>query len=129
MQYTCRESTGPYELSSRFLKKLLAREIATPLTELFNYSLQLGVIPSAWKQSHITPIYKGGVNDDPSNYRPISVVPVIAKILEKIVFTHTVTCIFGGTHAINLLHSHQGAYRSGKSTEDILLLHGNRSNS
>ena len=43
------------------------------------------MFPAAWKQSNITPFHKGGPEDDSSNYRPISVVWVIAKILEKIV--------------------------------------------
>ena len=46
------------------------------LTDLFNYSLQYKVMPLAWKESHITPIYKGDAPDDPSNYRPNAVVPV-----------------------------------------------------
>ena len=75
-------------------------------------------MPLAWKRSHITPVYKGGVPDDPSNYRPIAVVPVVAKILEKIVTTQLSMFL----ELNNLLHPHQGAYRCGKSTEDILLL-------
>ena len=72
-------------------------------------------MPLAWKRSHITPVYKGGVPDDPSNYHPIAVVPVVAKILEKIVATQL-------SMYINLLHPHQGTYHCGKSTEDILQL-------
>ena len=112
-----RKSTGPDDLSSRFLKEV-ASEIAEPLTSLFNYSLQEKVVPTAWKRSHITPVHKGGASDDPSNYRPIAVVPVVAKVLEKIVSTQLSMYL----ERNNLLHPHQGAYRSGKSTEDILLL-------
>ena len=75
-------------------------------------------MPLAWKRSHITPVYKGGAPDDPSNYRPIAVVPVVAKILEKTVATQLSMYL----EQNNLLHPHQGAYRCGKSTEDILLL-------
>ena len=75
-------------------------------------------MPSEWKRSHITPIYKGGPPDDPSNFRPISVVPVLAKILEKIV-SDQLNIYLEDNH---LLHPHQGAYRSGKSTQDILLV-------
>ena len=112
-----RKSTGPDQLSSRFLKEV-ASEVVVPLTNLFNYSLQHKVVPLAWKRSHITPVYKGGAPDDPSNYRPIAVVPVVAKILEKIVATQLSMFL----ELNNLLHPHQGAYRCGKSTEDILLL-------
>ena len=110
-----RKSAGPDNLSARFLKDI-AHEIAAPLTSLFNFSLQHGTFPAAWKQSNITPIYKGGPVDDPSNYRPISVVSVIAKILEKIVSVQ----LSGYLETNHLFHPHQGAYRSGKSTEDIL---------
>ena len=72
------------------------------LTSLFNFSLQHGIFPVAWKQLNITPIYKGGPEDDPSNYCPISVVWVIAKILEKIVSVQ----LSGSNH---LFHPHQGS--------------------
>ena len=54
------KSTGPDQLSSRFLKEV-AGEVIVPLTNLFNYSLQHTVVPLAWKRSHITPVFKGAV--------------------------------------------------------------------
>ena len=75
-------------------------------------------MPLAWKRSHITPVFKGGAPNDPSNYRPIAVVPVVAKILERIVATQLSVYLEWN----NLLHPHQGVYCCGKSTEDILLL-------
>ena len=109
-----RKSAGPDGLSARFLKEI-AYEIAAPLTSLFNFSLRHGTFPAAWKQSNITPIHKGGPVDDPSNYRPISVIPVI---VEKIVSVQLSSYL----ETNHLFHPHQGAYRSGKSTEDILQL-------
>ena len=47
---------------------------------MFNKSLSLGRIPSEWKISYITPIYKDG---DPGNYRPISLLSLLSKILDK----------------------------------------------
>ena len=70
------------------------------------------------ENSHITPLHKGGTEDDPTNYRPIAVVSIIAKILEKIVATQ-LSIYF---ESREVLHPHQGAYRRGKSTEDILLV-------
>ena len=75
-----KKSIGPDGLSARFLKSVMC-EIAVPLTKLFNESLKAGVFPSQWKRSHITPVHKGGATSDPGNFRPISVVPVLAKIL------------------------------------------------
>jgi len=57
-----------------FLREV-ANEIAEPLTKLYNESLHTGIIPKDWKQSHITPIHKGGSTGNPSNYHPIAVVP------------------------------------------------------
>ena len=44
-------------------------------------------MPSAWKRSHITSVHKGGATDNPSNYRPIAVIPVVAKVLKKVFST------------------------------------------
>ena len=111
------KSTGPDGLSARYLKEI-AVEIVTPLIHLYNMSLKGGIIPQDWKQSHISPVHKGGNFDDPSIYRPISVVSVVAKVLEKIVSDQL--SLYLENH--KLLHPHQGAYWHGKSTEDILLV-------
>ena len=79
-----KKSTGPDGLSARFLKAF-SNEISVSLCKIFNDSLKAGAFPSQWKQSHITPVHKGGAPSDPGNFRPISVVPILAKILEKIV--------------------------------------------
>ena len=111
------KSTGPDGLSARFLKAI-SNEIAKPLAQLYNDSLHSGIVPSDWKRSQIAPLHKGGAEDDPTNYRPIAVVSIIAKILEKIVATQ----LSDYFESNNLIHPHQGAYRHGKSTEDILLV-------
>jgi len=66
----------------------------------------------------LTPVHKGGPTSDPENYRPISVVPVLAKILERIVSTQ----LSNYFERHSLLLPHQGAYLCGKSTEHILLV-------
>ena len=78
------------------------------MARLYNGSLCSGVIPSDWKRSHITPVHKGGADDDPTNYRPIAcaVVSIIAKILEKIAATQLSDCF----ESNELLYPHQGAY-------------------
>ena len=71
-------------ISSRLLK-LTAPSVARSLTQLFNYSLQTGEIPSEWKSANITPVLKKGRKEDVNNYRPISVLPIVAKVFERIV--------------------------------------------
>jgi len=111
-----RKATGPDGISACFLKSV-AEEIAYPLTYTFNLSIQSGAIPSAWKQSNITPVHKGGSCDDPGNFQPISVVPVTAKLLEKLISTQFREYL----EDRRLLHDHQGAYRCGRSADQILL--------
>ena len=80
------KATGPDGLSACFLKEI-SNEIVEPLTALYNESLWTGVIPLEWKKSHITPVHKGDSTDDATNYRPIAVVSVVVKVLEKLVAT------------------------------------------
>lgn len=61
-----------------------AEVLAPSLCLLFNLSLQCKRLPADWKSARVTPVYKGkGSTDEPENYRPISIVSHIAKILEK----------------------------------------------
>jgi len=80
-----RKSTGPDGLSTLFLKQV-AVEIAEPLACIYNKSLSTGSVPADWKKSNVTPVHKSGNTDDPGNYHPISVVPIVAKVLEKKLF-------------------------------------------
>ena len=79
-------------------------------------SIRSGSIPRAWKQSNASPIYKGGSCDDRGNLRPISVVPIIAKVLEKLVVNQLLS--YYETH--HLLHDIEGAYHCGRSSDQIL---------
>jgi len=56
------------------------------LNELINYSFRIGSIPDAMKIACITPIHKSGDSTETDNYRPISVIPLFAKILEKCMY-------------------------------------------
>ena len=79
------KASGIKEISSYFLKKSL-KCLSMQFTKLINKILETGVIPLEWKHGMITPIYKNtGKKDDPNNFRPISVLPATAKIMEKII--------------------------------------------
>ena len=56
--------------------------IVEPLTHIVNLSLKTGIVPSLCKQARVTPIHKTGAKDDPNNYRPISILPFIGKLIE-----------------------------------------------
>ena len=55
------------------------------IVELFNLSFGLGEIPDAWKIAKVTPLPKAGKSNDVSNLRPISLLPLPSKLIEKIV--------------------------------------------
>ena len=112
-----KKSVGPDGLSARFLKEV-SDEIVDPLTKLFNKSLQTGVFPNEWKHCNVTPVHKGGASDIPGNYRPISVVPVVAKVLERMV-AQQLHIYFEDCHGLTPF---QCAYQKGKSTEQLLLI-------
>ena len=65
------------------LLKLAAPFITKPLTHLFNSSISTSIIPLDWKRARVTPVYKSGQKDQVCNYRPISVLCHVMKILEK----------------------------------------------
>ena len=69
-------------MSPKFLK-ILSTEISETLSNIFNESFALEVFPDHMKLAMITPIFKGGSMLDVSNYRPVSVLPTISKVLEN----------------------------------------------
>ena len=62
-----------------------ASVISEPLASLFSKSMHEASVPSLFKQAAVVPIYKGRDRSDPSNYRPVSLTPILMKIMEKIV--------------------------------------------
>jgi exonuclease III len=80
----CSKGAGPDEIPSIFLKNC-ARELASPLTVLFNLSLKFGYFPSIWKFSHVIPVFKSGSKDNIENYRGISILSCVPKLFESIV--------------------------------------------
>ena len=76
------KATGLDELSAKFLKKS-TDIIAEPLTKIFNLSISTGIFPENFKKAKDIPGFKKGEKSDKSNYRPISVLSLLSKIIEK----------------------------------------------
>ena len=76
------KATGADGISTRMLKAT-ATCISKSLSDLFNKSLITGTLPTAWKFARVVPIPKSGSSKDSANYRPISILTVISKLLEK----------------------------------------------
>ena len=78
------KSFGTDNISSYFLKLALPF-IENSLAFLFNTSMETSRFPDSWKVARVTPIFKNGDKTDKSNHRPISVLPVILGLFEKLV--------------------------------------------
>jgi hypothetical protein len=78
------KAAGPDGMHPRVLKEL-APVISTPLSIVFNKSLEAGQLPQIWKEATVTPLHKKGSKKTPGNYRPISLTSVVGKLLESLV--------------------------------------------
>ena len=87
------------------------------LTHLFNLTILNCQLPDDFKIARVTPIYKGkGTIDDPGNYRPISVVSIITKLLESAIKTQLMNYLI--TH--DIISNSQFAYMKHRSTQSAL---------
>jgi hypothetical protein len=94
-----------------------SNEICTPLAHIFNLSLNQGIFPSKLKTSRTVPIFKSGNSELCDNYRPISLLSSLSKVLEKIVSIQLVNHL----ELNNLLYEHQYGFQPKKSTEHNLI--------
>ena len=87
--------------------------IAPFITKLFNDCIQQGIFPDAYKVAQVVPLFKGGDKGDRNDYRPISLLPALGKLLEKIISVRVVKFF----DAYNLFSPHQFGFRANFSTE------------
>lgn len=91
--------------------------VAPVLSKLFNYSIKEGVFPSILKRAQIIPIHKSGPRNDISNYRPISLLPTMSKIFEKLM-----NCRFAHYLESNkIFTNNQFGFRKGRCTSDAIV--------
>ena len=109
--FSPKKSTGHDGISSYFIKNV-GRDIALPISVLINKSLCEGYVPDMLKIAKVISIYKSKSKDSFSNYRPISLLPSISKILEKIVHKRTYTFL---SHC-NIFSKTQYGFRENHST-------------
>ena len=109
------KATSPDGVSNRLLHEI-AREVSLPVTSLFNYSLNCGVVPDCFKESHVCPILKGGGPAIAFNYRPVSLLSNLDKSLERLIFKH----IYNHFPENNIITFFQSGFISGDSTVNQL---------
>ena len=109
--------SGPDGVAPMILKKI-SISLVSPLTFLFNQSLQCGRLPYIWKRSHVTPVYKNkGSMSEVSNFRPISLTCVLCKMMEKILVKHMHNYVL--EH--HIITKHQSGFQPKDSTVYQLL--------
>ena len=107
-----KKATGVDGIPSRLLKDG-ADVLTYPLTVLFNLSVQQCKIPGEWKKAKVTPLYKNGAKSDPKNFRPISVLPIVSKVHERLIHNQLASYFDEN----NLLCRSQSGFRKKHSTE------------
>ena len=105
-----KSSSGFDNISNITLKKLKST-IVPPLTKIVNLSLATGVFPEKMKHADVVPLYKNKSRKEVTNYRPISLLLTLSKILEKVMYTRTyrflndTNQIFGSQYGFRTRHS------------------------
>jgi hypothetical protein len=97
---------------SNYVIKYISKEISFPLAVIINRLFNTGVFPDCLKITVTVPIYKKGNKSDPNNYRPISLIPIVSKIVEICIHKQIVTYF----ETNNLLTTAQFGFRSKLST-------------
>ena len=110
------KSCGPDDVTP-YMLKFTASSISLPITMLFNMSISLGCVPLQWKEARITPVPKISKPLSPSHFRPISLLSILSKLLEKHI--HSLMC--DHLNRFNLLSDQQWGFRPGRSTVTALL--------
>ena len=108
--------TDPLGMFPLFLKET-SKVLAPKLSAVFRRLLRSGSFPKCWRVANITPIPKGPPSARVSNYRPISITPLLSKVFEHLVSTRLSSFL----ERSSLLSPNQFAYRKNLGTTDALL--------
>ena len=107
-----KKSSG-YDCISNSIIKGTNQVIAPYLETLYNSCIYHGIFPDAFKIAQVIPLFKGGDKQECRNYRPISLLPTLGKLLEKILSMRLTSHL----NANNILSKHQFGFRKNHSTE------------
>ena len=109
------KSAGIDNLTGKFLKEG-APVLASPITDLVNLSISLSLFPDDCKIAKLKPLYKKEAKTKPKNYRSISLLPLLSKIIERIIHNQTQEFLDKN----NILYKYQSGFRKHHSTDTCL---------
>ncbi len=109
------KSKGHDEINMSFIKDI-GSCVAELISILINKSLETGHVPTDLKIAKIIPVYKAKEHNLFTNYRPISLLPILSKILEKVMHSRVYSCLKKN----NILYKHQYGFQKGCSTIDAV---------
>ena len=110
------KAIGPDFINPRLLKEGCPI-LKAPLCRLFNMSIAIGKFPNTWKLANVTPVFKKDCPSKVTNYRPISLISVLGKVMERCVYKH----IYNFLIQNNVLTSNQSGFTPGDSAINQLL--------
>ena len=111
-----KKAHGWDEMSGRMIK-ICDWTLVVPLKLIFEACLVHGIFPETWKRANVVPVHKKNCKNLKENYRPISLLPLFGKILEKLIFD----TVYEHLNSNNLLNPNQSGFRLGDSTINQLL--------
>ena len=116
-QLNSSKSLGPFSIPVKLLK-ILKEYLAKSLEVLFNCSFATGVVPMSFKLARVIPIFKKGSQTCVSNYRPISLLSIFNKLLEKLMYKRLISYI----EKKDILSKAQFGFRAKHSTSQAVSL-------
>ena len=110
------KSSGLDEVDT-YIVKLIAGDILPALTHVINLSIKEASFPTSWKRSKVIPLLKKGDKLDPKNYRPVALLPILSKVLERAIFLQLIQYL----NTNSILHPNHHGSRRGHSTTTALI--------
>ena len=102
------KAVGPDCISHKMLKETIF-SVSTPFCFLFNRSLKESLFPTQWKIANVLLLFKKGDPSELSNYRPVSLLSCVGKIMERVVFKY----VHNYFHSNNLFYKYQAGFLPG----------------
>ena len=116
-KFNSNKASGPCSIPAKLLK-ILKNILSYPLSYLCNLSFSEGTVPDLIKIARVIPVYKSSSHTDMSNYRPISLLSIFHKLLEKLMHKRLINFL----NKNSTLNEHQFGFKNNRSTVKAILL-------